>query len=64
VTHHQTTKSDYAPEINSEALIHRYLSDLQLDRVNEFYQKGCQEKNSPSTGGREDVCLEIQPTSL
>jgi len=31
-------------------------------RVNEFYKKGCQEKTSPSTGGREDLCLEIQPT--
>jgi hypothetical protein len=29
---------------------------------NEFYKKGCQEKTSPSTGGREDLCLEIQPT--
>src|ERR1035441_10683700 len=29
--------------------------------VNEFYKKGCQEKSSPSTGGREDCCLEIQP---
>src|ERR1035437_1079952 len=27
-----------------------------------FYKKGCQEKSSPSTGGREDFCLEIQPT--
>ena len=33
-------------------------------RVNEFYKKGCQEKTSASTGGREDFCLEIQPTSL
>ena len=30
--------------------------------VNEFYKKGCQEKSSPSTGGREDFSLEIQPT--
>jgi hypothetical protein len=30
--------------------------------VNEFYKKGCQEKSSSSTGGREDFCLEIQPT--
>ena len=30
--------------------------------VNELYKKGCQEKTSPSTGGREDLCLEIQPT--
>jgi hypothetical protein len=28
----------------------------------EFYKKGCQEKNSASTGGREDFGLEIQPT--
>ena len=25
--------------------------------VNEFYKKGCQEKSSPSTGGREDFCV-------
>src|ERR1700675_3348077 len=31
------------------------------DPVNEFYKKGCQEKNSASTGGR-DFSLEIQPT--
>ena len=31
-------------------------------QVNEFYKKGCQEKTSPSTGGREDFSLEIQPT--
>jgi hypothetical protein len=30
--------------------------------VNEFYKKGCQEKSFPSTGGREDFSLEIQPT--
>src|SRR5216683_7743967 len=29
----------------------------------EFYKKGCQEKSSPSTGRREDFCLEIQPTA-
>jgi hypothetical protein len=33
-----------------------------MDQVGEFYQKGCQEKTSTSTGGREDFCLEIQPT--
>src|SRR5271169_5625413 len=27
-----------------------------------FYPKGCQDQSSPSTGGREDFCLEIQPT--
>src|ERR1700730_6280357 len=27
-----------------------------------FYKKGCQEKSSPSTGGREDFGLDIQPT--
>jgi hypothetical protein len=32
VTHHQTTKSAYVPEINTEALIPPYLSDLQLHR--------------------------------
>ena len=31
--------------------------------VNEFYKKGCQEKTSASTGGREDFGLEIQPTA-
>src|SRR5258707_8923705 len=31
--------------------------------VIEFYKKGCQEKSSPSTGRREDFCLEIQPTA-
>jgi hypothetical protein len=30
--------------------------------VNEFYKKGCQEKTSPLTGGRGDLCLDIQPT--
>ena len=30
--------------------------------VDEFYKKGCQEKTPPSTGGREDFCLAIQPT--
>src|SRR5260370_37303025 len=33
-------------------------------RFNEFYKKGCQEKSSPSTGRREDCCLEIQPTAV
>jgi hypothetical protein len=32
------------------------------DAVDELYKKGCQEKNSPSTGGQEDLCLDIQPT--
>ncbi len=32
------------------------------DAVNEFYKKGCQEKTSASTGGREDMCLDLQPT--
>jgi hypothetical protein len=39
-------------------------SPLHSQRVNEFYKKGCQEKNSASTGGREDFCLEIQPTAV
>jgi hypothetical protein len=33
-------------------------------QVNEFYKKGCQEKSSASTGGREDFGLEIQPTAV
>ena len=37
------------------------ISDVGMG-VDEFYKKGCQEKTSPSTGGREDFCLEIQPT--
>ncbi len=32
------------------------------DAVNELYKKGCQEKTSPLTGGRGDLCLDIQPT--
>ena len=43
----------------------RDLQNKKLDpqlSVNEFYKKGCQEKSSSSTGGREDFCLEIQPT--
>jgi hypothetical protein len=31
--------------------------------LDEFYKKGRQEKSSPSTGRREDFCLEIQPTA-
>jgi hypothetical protein len=30
--------------------------------LNELYKKGCQEKTSPLTGGRGDLCLDIQPT--
>jgi hypothetical protein len=37
-------------------------SDYTHAPVNEFYKKGCQEKTSASTGGREDFGLEIQPT--
>jgi hypothetical protein len=29
--------------------------------VNEFYKKGCQEKSSPSTGGREDFVSRSSP---
>ena len=32
-----------------------------VQHVNEFYKKGCQEKSSASTGG-ERLFLEIQPT--
>jgi hypothetical protein len=37
---------------------------MPLKPLNEFYKKGCHEKSFPSTGGREDFRLEIQPTSL
>src|ERR1017187_8220769 len=30
--------------------------------VNEFYKKGCQEKSSPSTGGREDFVSSCSAT--
>jgi len=30
-------------------------------KVNEFYEKGSQEKTSASTGGREDLRLDLQP---
>src|SRR5277367_1701206 len=33
------------------------------DALKKFYKKGCQGKSSPSTGRREDFCLEIQPTA-
>ncbi len=32
------------------------------DAVDELYKKGCQEKTPPSTGEREDLCLDIRPT--
>jgi hypothetical protein len=35
----------------------------QAESLIEFYKKGCQEKSSPSTGRREDFCLDIQPTA-
>jgi len=30
--------------------------------IHELYKKGCQEKTSASTGGREDFGLDLQPT--
>jgi hypothetical protein len=36
---------------------------LQHYAATAFYKKGCQEESSPSTGRREDFCLEIQPTA-
>ena len=30
--------------------------------LNELYKKGCQEKTSASTGGREDFGLDLQPS--
>jgi hypothetical protein len=33
-------------------------------RVNEFYKKGCQEKSSPSIGGREDLVSRSSPLSV
>jgi hypothetical protein len=35
---------------------------MRIHRLNEFYKKGCQEKTSALTGGREDLGLDIQPT--
>jgi hypothetical protein len=40
------------------------LIDLGQPILNEFYKKGCQEKSSASTGGREGFGLEIQPTAV
>ena len=40
------------------------LAQVPRARPDEFYKNGCQEKSSSSIGGREDFCLEIQPTSL
>jgi hypothetical protein len=37
VTHDQRTKSAHVPEVNPEAGSPPFLSDLQLDRVNECY---------------------------
>ena len=31
--------------------------------LNEFYKKGCQETTSPSTGGRGNLGLDLQPTA-
>jgi len=39
-----------------------YLSGrYPIEKINEFYQKGCQEKSSPSTGGREDFVSRSSP---
>jgi hypothetical protein len=48
----------------SAAMSACHYTQTPVCRVNEFYKKGCQEKSFPSTGGREDFRLEIQPTSL
>jgi hypothetical protein len=37
-------------------------STITHDLLNEFYKKGVKKKSSASTGRREDLCLEIQPT--
>jgi len=37
-------------------------SPYRSKSLNELYKKGCQEKTSAFTGGREDLCLDIQPT--
>ena len=42
--------------------LHFLESAYTQSRVNEFYKKGCQEKTSASTGGREHLCLDIQLT--
>src|SRR6266851_9447063 len=43
--------------------IHPERYKAPCSELNAFYKKGCQEKSSPSTGRREDFCLEIQPTA-
>jgi hypothetical protein len=35
-----------------------------LERVNEFYKKGCQEKTSPSTGGEKILVSRSSPLSV
>ena len=56
----------YLPEVLARACIvqPRLNYSSRRPRLNEFYQKGCQEKSSASTGGREDFGLEIQPTAV
>jgi hypothetical protein len=34
---------------------------FQAENLNEFYKKGCQEKSSSSTGGREDFVSRSSP---
>jgi hypothetical protein len=41
-------------QLPRSAFLDRFRLAGQPARVNEFYKKECQEKNSPSTGGRED----------
>ena len=37
------------------------LTAIALKTLNEFYKKGCQEKSSPATGGREDFVSRSSP---
>src|ERR1700719_211230 len=42
-------------------VVNRPFHSEPLRRHDEFYKKGCQEKSSPSTGGREDFVSRSSP---
>src|SRR6266498_4960067 len=47
--------------IGAQTFAKRPYADALTPTVNEFYKKGCQEKSSPSTGGREDFVSRSSP---